>query len=127
MREAVQGISSPGLLVDPNVQSARSIIDEARAAAAEMGVTLQIFEAPTLDDMERAFDAMARAGIRGLTVSPQALFFVGRALLSKLALDRRLPTSVHARELMDAGAFMSYGARRTCGIPQRGTPHGAIP
>jgi putative ABC transport system substrate-binding protein len=118
MREAVPGLTSLGLLVNPAIQVARTIIEEAQAAAVDLRVSLQIFEATTLDGLERAFDAMARAGVQGLTVSPQALFFVGRAMLSKLALDRRLPTSVHARELMDAGAFMSYGPSLAAIVPR---------
>ncbi|SEE89184.1 putative ABC transport system substrate-binding protein [Rhizobiales bacterium GAS191] len=109
LQEAIPGLSFAGLLVNPNTPATRATIDEARGAAAEIGLTLQIFEAPSLNDLEAAFDAMERAGIHGLIVGAAGLFYQGKAIIAKLATAHRLPTSFWARELMEPGAFMSYG------------------
>jgi putative ABC transport system substrate-binding protein len=38
-----------------------------------------------------------------------SLFFQGRAIIPKLALERRLPTCAFSRETLEPGALISYG------------------
>jgi putative ABC transport system substrate-binding protein len=109
MHEAFPGLSSVGLLINPMIAAARSYIEETQAAATERGLALQVFEAPSLGELERAFDAMSSAGIQALIVGAAGLFYQGRAIIAKLAIAHRLPICVWSREVMDAGVLLSYG------------------
>ena len=111
MHEAIPGLSSVGFLVNPTIGApARAYIEEAQAAATEIGLALRTFEARSLDELDRAFDAMSSARIQALIVGPQGLFYQGRPIIAKLAIAHRLPICVWSREVMDAGgAVLSYG------------------
>ncbi len=52
---------------------------------------------------------MVKARVQAVAVNAGGVFFQGRALLAKLAVARGLPTCVFSREILEAGAFMSYG------------------
>ncbi|HVM79690.1 MAG TPA: ABC transporter substrate-binding protein [Stellaceae bacterium] len=109
LHDVLPGFSSFGFLVNPN-PSVSGLIAETQAAAKAEGLTLQTFEARSLDDLEGAFDSMTRAGIQALVVAAQGLFYQGQKLIGKLALAHRLPISVGSREFMEGdGAFMAYG------------------
>jgi putative tryptophan/tyrosine transport system substrate-binding protein len=109
LKETIPGLTRFAQFVNPNAQSSRLHIEMTRAAAAELGLTVQTFEARSLDELERAFDAMAAAGVQAVTVNPEGLPFQGRALIAKLALARRLALCAYSRETFEPGALMSYG------------------
>jgi putative ABC transport system substrate-binding protein len=108
-REAVPGLSRVGLLVNPNTSLSRPYIEESKAAAAKLGLALQTFEAHTLDELEPAFDMAAKAGVQAISITPDGMFYQGRANLAKLALSRGIATCVWSRETFEPGAFMAYG------------------
>ena len=109
LKEAIPALSRVGLLVNPNTASSRSYIEESKAAVANLGLSLQTFEARALDELEPAFDAAEKAGVQAISISPGGLFYQGRASIPKLALARGLATCVWSRETFEPGAFMSYG------------------
>jgi putative tryptophan/tyrosine transport system substrate-binding protein len=109
LHEAVPGTLF-GFLV-PNITYWRPVIDQTQAAAAELGLTLQAFQAASLGELDGAFDAMSRAGIEGLIHAEGGQ--ARRAAVGKLASAHRLPMTVPAREFMAPGALMSYGPRMT--------------
>ena len=69
LKEMMPGPSRVAQLVNPNAQASRMNIEVMRAAAADLGLTVRTFEARSLDEFEPAFDAIARAGIKAVTVS----------------------------------------------------------
>jgi putative ABC transport system substrate-binding protein len=109
LKEAVPGLSRVGLLVNPNTSLSRPYIEESKAAAAKLGLALQTFEAHTLDELEPAFDMAAKAGVQAISITPDGMFYQGRANLAKLALSRGIATCVWSRETFEPGAFMAYG------------------
>lgn len=109
LKDAVPKLARVGLLVNPNAQITRLYVEETRAAADKLRLTIQVFEARSLDELARAFDEMARAGMQALAINADGLFFQGRATIARLALARRLPLCVWSRETLVAGALMSYG------------------
>jgi putative ABC transport system substrate-binding protein len=108
--DIIPNLSRIGLLVNPLEASSRLLLEETRNAAAKLAMTLQTFEARSLDDLEGAFDAMVKGGVQAANIGGGGLFFVGRANIAKLALARNLPIGVWSRETLEAGALMSYGA-----------------
>jgi putative ABC transport system substrate-binding protein len=109
LHEAIPDMTSAGLLIDPRIPAARTVVNEAEVAAFELGLHLQVFQAQSIEELEGAFDAMTRAGIQGLIVGAAGLFYLGRTTIARLATVHRLPIGMYAREYMEPGAFMSYG------------------
>ena len=109
LKEAVAGLSRVALLVNPDESTARIYIDEFHAAATQLGVTIQIFEARSLEQWEPAFDAIAKAGIQAMTIINGGLSFQARAISPKLAIARRLSLCAFSKETFEFGALMSYG------------------
>ena len=60
-------------------------------AAGSLGVTLQIHNIRTADDLPAAFDAGAKERAEGLIVTAESIFVVQRARVSELAARYRLP------------------------------------
>jgi putative ABC transport system substrate-binding protein len=109
LHETIPAMSQIGFLVN-SAENATVNVSEGRAAAAELGLALQIFEATSLGELEGVFESMTKASIQGLVLSGSGLFFQARATIAKLAIAHRLPTCGWTRQVVEAGAFLSYGA-----------------
>jgi len=109
LKDCIPGLSRVGLLVNPNALITRPYIEDSQVAAAKLGLTLHVFEARSVDELEPAFDKMAAAGMQAVAIMTDSLFYQGRAIIPKLALERRLPTCAFSRETLEPGALMSYG------------------
>jgi putative ABC transport system substrate-binding protein len=109
LKELIPDLSRVGQLVNPNATAARLNIELTREAAARLDFAVQLFEARSVEELERAFDAMAAASMQAVTVNPEGLAFQARELIAKLALLRRLALCAYSRETFEPGAFMSYG------------------
>ena len=60
-------------------------------AARSLGVTLQIQDIKTADDLPAAFEAGARERVDGLIITAESIFIAHRARVSELAASHRLP------------------------------------
>ena len=109
LKETIPKLSHVALLVNPDSQISRSYIDVTQAAAVALGLAMQTFEVRSLNEIEPAFDAMARAGMQAVTINADGLVYQGKAIIAKLAIERRMALSAYSRETFDAGALMSYG------------------
>ncbi len=52
---------------------------------------------------------MVKAGMQGVVVNAESLFYQAKQKIARLAIARRLPTCVWVKELADDGALASYG------------------
>ena len=109
LKEIIPGLSRVALFVNPNAQITELYIAVTQAAAAALGLVSQTFEGRSLDELERAFDAMVTTGMQAVMINSDGLAFQGRSIIAKLAIARRLPLSAYSRETLEAGALMSYG------------------
>jgi putative tryptophan/tyrosine transport system substrate-binding protein len=91
----------------PGAAGYRSALD---AAALSLRVTIQAYAARTREDFPAAFARMAGDGQQALVVQPDPLFFTARQQVVELAVRHRLPAVYHAREFVELGGLMSYGA-----------------
>ena len=62
------------------------------------------------DEFEAAFAELRRGRTEGVVVIDGPLFFVNRKALADQALRSRMPAIFNARESVEAGGLMSYGA-----------------
>jgi putative ABC transport system substrate-binding protein len=79
-----------------------------REAGRSLGVQLQLLEARTPHDFERAFTAMAKERASALLVMTDALFIGHSTRIASLAAKHRLPLLGY-RDLVEIGGLMSYG------------------
>jgi ABC-type uncharacterized transport system substrate-binding protein len=110
LREIVPGLSRVALLINSDQQTTPVFIEVMGAAADQLGLALQTFDARSLQEIEPAFDAMTRAGMQAVTPVQGGLFFQARASIPKLAIARRLPMLAYSRETFEYGALVSYAA-----------------
>jgi putative ABC transport system substrate-binding protein len=108
LKEIVPGLSRVALLINSDQPTTPVFVEVMQAAADQLGLVLQTFEARSLDEIEPAFDAMARAGMQAATPAQGGLFFQARTIIPKLAIARRLPMLAYSRETFEYGALVSY-------------------
>jgi putative ABC transport system substrate-binding protein len=112
LKQAVPGLSRVAVLWQPGAAGERTekdMLKEADVAARALGVRLQVVEARSPEDFDRAFSDMTKAHAGALTVLGSAMFFNERRRLVDLAAKHRLPTVFPWRQGVDAGGLMSYG------------------
>ena len=111
LKEAVPGISRVlvlSYLADP---IAPPQVKSLEKAARSLGVTLQIQDIRTADDLPAAFEAGARERVDGLVITAESIFIAHRARVSELAAGHRLPAMYpYTIQVADAGGLMAYDA-----------------
>jgi putative ABC transport system substrate-binding protein len=110
LKEIVPGLSRVALLVNPNQQTTRIYMQETPAAAASLKLTVQVFAASSLKELESAFEAMTAAGIQAMINSSGGTAFQWRAIIAEQAVKHRIAFSAFSKETFEPGALMSYGA-----------------
>jgi len=78
--------------------------------AGGLGLRLQLVEVRSPDEFERAFSGMANAHADALFEFPSPMFYQERKRLVDLAARYRLPAMYNAREFVEVGGLISYGA-----------------
>ena len=115
-----------GLLVNANVASAASQIQNAQSAARTIGRELQVLSAGTEREIDSAFAILAKRSNTALLVGVDPFFDSRPDQLVELAVRHALPTAYYLREFVQAGGLMSYGARITDTYRQAGSYAGKI-
>ena len=110
LKETVATARRVAVLFNPANPGQRPAIERLGDAARSVGVNLQVLEARTPDDFERAFAAMARARAEALLVVADSIFGYSRVRLQGLVARSRLPAMYGLREHVEAGGLMSYAA-----------------
>lgn len=108
-QEIVPGLKRLLTLVDPTNAPTPPLLAQARDAAAELGLELDIREASEAADLERAFRSLAPGEVDGaFLLSPNLrLNFSKRTI--ELAAEAGLPVQAHRREWVEEGALFSLG------------------
>ncbi len=110
LKETVPKISRMAVLWNPTTPGNALALREAEIAARALRVELQLLEARRLNDFESAFAAMSTKGAGALLVLGDVMFTTYRIRLANLAVKSRLPAIYGARQFVDEGGLMSYGA-----------------
>jgi putative ABC transport system substrate-binding protein len=113
LKEGLPNISRVAALWHPGAYGERTMSDmmkEAVAAAQALGVHLRLVAAQGPDQLDRAFSTIAVEQADGLIVFPSPMLFSEGRRIVDLAAKHRLPSMSMARELVELGGLMSYGA-----------------
>jgi putative tryptophan/tyrosine transport system substrate-binding protein len=127
LRQLLPAMTRVAVFVNPaNPARAELHAGEAETTGRAMGLHIRVFNVGSSDDIDAAFAALAREQPDALFVSPDPLFTVRRVQLATLAARHAIPTSFSAREPVEAGGLISYGANINDAYRQAGVYTGRI-
>ena len=112
LREVAPTVARIAVLSDPT-SLVSADVRETEVAARTLGVPLQVWEARSRGEFDRAFAAIARGRAAGIIILPSSTGFTHRAHIAQLATTYRLPTMAWTRDITEAGCLMSYGANQS--------------
>ena len=110
LRELVPTASRLAVIVNPTNLNAETTLRAVEAAARAMGLQIQVFNASTSHEIVAAFATLGRERPDALFVGGDAFFNSRRVQLTHLATRYAVPATYAAREIVEAGGLMSYGA-----------------
>jgi putative tryptophan/tyrosine transport system substrate-binding protein len=86
---------------------------EVEDAAVKLGLTLVAAEVRTPDDLEGAFQFLARARVAVMVIPTDVMFIAQRRKLAELAAAARIATIAGVRQYAADGHLMTYGVSLT--------------
>jgi putative tryptophan/tyrosine transport system substrate-binding protein len=110
LREVTPGLRKLAVLANAEYPGRISEIADIQTAARTLGLNVAVFEIRPAGDIVPVFDTMKKDGAEALYVVGDTFMNSNRARISTLAIQARLPTIYVAREYVEAGGLMSYGA-----------------
>jgi putative ABC transport system substrate-binding protein len=112
LKETLPKISRVAALWNPANPIFQAIqLRETEDAARALGVRLQLVEARGPEEIDRAFEALARERTRALLVLNDPVFTTHRKRIADLSAKHRLPAVTGTLEYTEAGGLMAYGPR----------------
>ena len=111
LREIVPQVTVIGLLVNPNNPNGELDAQALDRLARSGGWTLKVVKVAKEQELEGAFDDLARSQVGGLMNASDALLASWRQQISSLALRYKLPYVSASRLTALAGALIGYGPR----------------
>jgi putative ABC transport system substrate-binding protein len=127
LRELVPAATRVAILVDPaNAAYAEITERETGAAARSIGLQTQVLKASTIGEINAAFATLVHEKPDALFVGGDPFFNSRRTQLVHLATRHAVPASYAARDFVDAGGLMSYGANIADAWRQAGSYAGRI-
>ncbi|MGA7345783.1 MAG: ABC transporter substrate-binding protein, partial [Pseudolabrys sp.] len=109
LRELIPQATAIAMLVNLNYPSASTEVQEAEAGARSLGLQLNVLNATTESEFQRAFAAIVAQRMAGLLVGDDPFLQSRRDQLVQLAALHAIPAIYFSRDFSDAGGLMSYG------------------
>jgi putative tryptophan/tyrosine transport system substrate-binding protein len=113
LKEVLPNLSRIAVLWQPGAYAERTTSEMVKATesvARTLGVQLRLIEVHDVDQFDRAFATIASERAEALLVFPGSTFFNARRRIVELAVAHRLPSIYAAREFVELGGLISYGA-----------------
>lgn len=107
-REILPAVSRIAILYEPS-GSSKSLLVQLRDAATALGIALVVFRVSSLDDLDRAFGAIARERCDALALEGASLLVANAPRIADFAIRNRMLSSYGLRETTEAGLLFSYG------------------
>jgi putative ABC transport system substrate-binding protein len=113
LKDAISGVSRVAALWHPAAYGRRTtegMLSETKAATNALGLQLQMVPALSPADLEGAFFTMTREHADAVILLPSPMLYGEHKRIVELAAKSRLPAMYAAREFVEDGGLMSYGA-----------------
>jgi putative ABC transport system substrate-binding protein len=109
MHELMPNTKIVGLLVNPTNPVAKSVVPAVQAAAASLGLGLQIVSARSDQELDVTFASLPELGAGALIIGTDPFFTSRAEKLGATSLRLAMPAIYQYREFIAAGGVMSYG------------------
>jgi putative ABC transport system substrate-binding protein len=109
-KELIPSIARVAVLWNPDDPTVHLSLEETKAAAAQLALTLQILETRDADAIDGAVLAAASERAQALVLMPTPLYDGQAERIAGLAIGRGLPTLHFNKGAVKLGILMSYGA-----------------
>jgi putative ABC transport system substrate-binding protein len=113
LRDIVPGLARVAALLHPHAYGEHTmvnIVKDVEDSARTLGMQLQLVPADSPEDIAGAFSTMTKERADAFIVMPSPMLFGEYQRIVELAANNRLPGMYQAREFVDAGGLISYGA-----------------
>jgi putative ABC transport system substrate-binding protein len=113
LKQALPNLSHVAALWHPGAFGEHATSDmlmATEAAARTLGVRLQLVGVQDAEEFDRAFSTMTSEGAEALLQFPSPMLFIERKRLVDLAAKHRMPSMFNAREFVELGGLIAYGA-----------------
>jgi putative ABC transport system substrate-binding protein len=109
LRSVLPAASRVVVLRDPGNAGKRADVQELQLNASKLGVTLQITDVRSGEDIERAFAASTFVQGTAVIALTDGVTLSNRGRIAELAMQHRTVSIFQTKEFVDAGGLMSYG------------------
>jgi putative ABC transport system substrate-binding protein len=109
LKKVVPGLSRVGVLHNPTNSGKVIEVQELRATAAVLGVTIQPLEVRASIDFDSAFTRAVESKCDALIILQEGLTLANTSRILEFAAKTRVPAIYQLREYVEAGGLMSYG------------------
>ena len=108
--ELVPGMKRVGVVHNRDNPQVTMALRETEDAIRKLNMQVQVVNAQTSDEFDRAFAQLSAESVGGVVVLANPTVIEHRRRIAELAQSARLPTAFSRRENVDAGGLLSYGA-----------------
>ena len=113
LQQIVPEVKDVALLVNPQGTLAERQIEEARAAARNLGQDLHVINTTSKAELDTAFADLSQSKLGAFVVSTDPFFgFFALDRLAALSLHYRIPGIYNGSDEVAAGGLISYGPRK---------------
>jgi putative ABC transport system substrate-binding protein len=109
LKELIPSVTNVALLWNPDDPTVHLSVEESKAAAARLLLTLQILETREAGAIQGAIRAAANERAQALVLMPTPLYDGQAQHIAELAMSMRLPTVHFSKHAVQRGILMSYG------------------
>jgi putative ABC transport system substrate-binding protein len=115
-----------GLLVNPSNANFEDVTKGVMAAAAALGIQIDVVQASDSREIEAAFAMLVRNKANALLIGSDVFLNGRRVQLATLTARHAIPAVQNVREFAEVGGLMSYGTSLTEAYRQLGVYTGRI-
>jgi putative tryptophan/tyrosine transport system substrate-binding protein len=126
LRELLPTAARIGLLVNPTNANVEGVTKDVTAAAATLGVQIDVVQASDSREIEAAFATLVRNKADALLIGSDVFFISRRVQLATLTARHAIPAVQNVRGFAEVGGLMSYGTSQTEAFRQLGVYTGRI-
>jgi putative ABC transport system substrate-binding protein len=126
LHEVVPKATKMAALVNPANPNANAWSTSLHEAARTLGLELNVLEASTEHDIDRAFATLIPLRVGGLVIVNDVFLITRQEQLAALALRERVPTVFQTRASVVAGGLMSYAGSASDAYRQAGVYTGRV-
>jgi putative ABC transport system substrate-binding protein len=112
LRDLLPAAKTIAYLANPRFPAASSLIREVQTAGAATATSIQVINASTEAEIDKAFATIAQNRVNAILVAPDSYFISRRDQIVTLAAHYAIPACYPFREFAAAGGLVSYGADR---------------